>query len=485
MRKVCVGCCREYPPSVRSCDRDGLPLHDVLSSYGHDAHSMVGRVLDGRYMVEALLGAGGMGIVLRAHHVFLERRVAIKLLRPELLAFDAVRGRFFREARTASTISHPNVVDVVDFGVTRDDLCYLVMEYLEGTELGSFARGHGPMALSQVVKIGYEVSRALAAIHAAGVVHRDLKPENVWLLAGGLTDKANLKVLDFGIAGIMEAPDGERLTKHGHAIGTPHYMSPEQCQGEALDGRSDVYALGCILWELALGQPLFGGGSAVEILSQHITTLPTPPTTLRPDLPPWFDDLVLKCLAKTADQRWPSARALGAALGVHLARDLGPNAGVVPAATVPPAPSASISRVSPIEALDAPTTPIDPTDMQKLVAEASVVDLPRVRFGNADPFLSGVIIGAQPVPSTNILSIGLLTRADALALGGVDAVLEVVFHWGGRYRYLGAETEGRALLDAAETGDSVGRLFNRMVRQWPETETGKLGDDGRFIALEF
>jgi len=455
-----------------------------LSSYGADAQDIVGRVLDGRYMVEALLGAGGMGIVLRAHHVFLERQVAIKLLRPELLAFEAVRGRFFREARTASTIRHANVVEVVDFGVTRDDLCYLVMQYLEGQELGAFARTLGPIELSQAVQIGYEVTRALAAIHAAGVVHRDLKPENVWLLSGGLGDKARLKVLDFGIAGIMEAPEGERITRHGHAIGTPQYMSPEQCQGDVLDGRSDLYALGCILWELVVGEPLFDGGDAVDILSRQITVLPTAPSSHRPELPQWFDELVLKCLAKDREKRWSSARALGAALGVHLARDLGPGVGLVSAGTQPPGGAAAISRVSPIDALDSPTTPIAPDEMEKLVAESSVTELPRVRFGNADPFLSGIHIEEHTIPSTTILSIGVLNRADALALGGVDALLEVVFHWGGRYRYLGAESEGVALLEAAEKGDSVGRLYNRLIRHWPEAETGKRGEDGRFVALE-
>lgn len=482
MRKVCVGCCREYPPSVRHCDRDGLPLYDVLSSYGDDAHEMRGRVLDGRYLVDALLGAGGMGIVLRAHHVFLDRQVAIKLLRPELLAFEAVRDRFFREARTASTISHPNVVEVVDFGVTRDDLCYLVMEYLEGVELGKFVRGNGLIELNQAVQIGYEVSRALAAIHAVGVVHRDLKPENIWLLADGLGDKPRLKVLDFGIAGMMEAPDGERLTRHGQAIGTPQYMSPEQCRGQSLDGRSDVYALGCILWELATGYPLFDGDVATDILLRHITEPPPRPSSIRPDVPLWFDELVMKCLAKDPGQRWDSARAVGAALGVHLARRFHAGTGEGSLAPVPVRPESA--RISPIDALDSPTAPMAPAEMQQRVAETMGTELPAVRFGNADPFLSSIAIDEHTVPSTTIRSIGVLTRADALALGGVDALLEVVFHWGGRYRYLGAEAEGLALLEAANAGTSVGRLFNRVIRQWPETETGRFEESGRFRPLE-
>ena len=484
MRKVCIQCCREYAFDVGYCDRDGEPLHDVLTEYGHDAASVVGRVLDGRYLIDTLLGAGGMGIVLGARHVFLSRRVAIKLLRPELLAFKSVRGRFFREARTASTITHPNVVEVIDFGVTRDDLCYLVMEYLDGIDLGTRARGHGPMPVAEVMQIGYEVARALAAIHGAGVVHRDLKPENVALMSGP-ADRIQLKVLDFGVAGIMAAPDGERLTKHGHAIGTPHYMSPEQCEGEAVDGRSDVYALGCIMWELAVGRPPFGGANPLEILSAHITKSAPLPSTLRPNLPVWFDEIVMGCMAKDMNDRWGSARELGAAIGHRIARSVPtPSSGVVrPRLREGVGPG--LEAVLPMAAMDAPTTPIDAEQMRQMITESAAAATPRARLGNADPFLSGVVVDANPVPSTNISSVGLLPRNEALALGGVDAVLEVVFHWGGRYRYLGAEAEGRAILEAAEAGESVGRLFNRLVRDWPETETGKLGTRGVFEALEF
>jgi serine/threonine protein kinase len=485
MRKVCIQCCREYASNVGFCDRDGQHLHSILTEYGHDAASVVGRVLDGRYLVDAMLGAGGMGIVLGAHHVFLARRVAIKLLRPELLAFKSVRGRFFREARTASTISHPNVVEVIDFGVTRDDLCYLVMEYLDGIDLGTRARGQGPMPVAEVMQIGYEVARALAAIHAAGVVHRDLKPENVSLMSGGSADRIRLKVLDFGIAGIMAAPDGERLTKHGHAIGTPHYMSPEQCEGDAVDGRSDLYALGCIMWELAVGRPPFGGSTPLEILSAHITKSAPLPSTLRPSLPLWFDEIVMKCLAKRATDRWGSARELGAAIGHRIARSsLTPSSGIAR-----PRPReellSAVDQALPVAAMDAPTIPIDAEQMQQMITESAVTATPRVRLGNADPFLSRVVVNAYALPSTNISSVGLISRSEALALGGVDAVLEVVFHWGGRYRYLGAEAEGRALVEAAEAGESVGRLFNRLVRHWPETVTGKLGPKGVFEPLEF
>ena len=216
--------------------------------------ALVGSVVDGRYRIERVLGTGGMGAVYEAEHVEIGKKVALKVLHPQFSRQADLVARFRREARAASKVGHPNIVDVTDSGTTPDGDVYFVMERLDGLDLGEVLRHERRVAPDRVVAIGTQVCRALSAAHAAGIIHRDLKPENIFLVSReGVPDF--VKVLDFGIAkqdmGNQNSP--RRLTTPGIAMGTPEYMAPEQAAGKAIDGRVDIYSVGAILYEMLTG----------------------------------------------------------------------------------------------------------------------------------------------------------------------------------------------------------------------------------------
>ncbi|PKN54683.1 MAG: hypothetical protein CVU56_25330, partial [Deltaproteobacteria bacterium HGW-Deltaproteobacteria-14] len=295
----------------------------ALTRYETDPAALVGAVLDGRYRITEVLGRGAMGLVLGARHVFLDRPVAVKILHPTLLLLPETRQRFLREARAASQVDHPGVVSVSDFGVTPDGLHYLIMEYLEGTDLYAYTETHGAVSARTAAHIGVQVFDALVAIHAAGWVHRDLKPENLWVIAGSPPDAPTIKVIDLGIAGVMDAgrtgEERARLTQTGHTLGTVHYMSPEQVLAEDVDGRSDVYSMGCILWELVTGECTFEGTSQMAVMMKHMSETAEPPSARAAAVPAWFDAAVLRCLAKRREQRFATAADARAAFAAGLA----------------------------------------------------------------------------------------------------------------------------------------------------------------------
>ena len=265
---------------------------------------LVGKTVDGRYHVMELIGEGGMGKVYLAEHVEIGKRVALKVLHPSYSRMPDLVERFRREARAASKIGHPNIVDVTDSGTTPDGSVYFVMEYLEGVELGSVIEREGAIDVARALRIAGQICRALAAAHAAGIVHRDLKPENVFLITReGAADV--VKVLDFGIAKTTEAEAARerRLTSPGMAMGTPEYMAPEQAAGRPADARCDVYALGAIMYEMLTGQPPYAGDNFMEILTKKATQDPPPPVTVREELAPQVSDLVMAAMARNPDAR--------------------------------------------------------------------------------------------------------------------------------------------------------------------------------------
>lgn len=256
-----------------------------------------GRLLNGRYRLHSLIGRGGMAEVWRGEDLRLERRVAVKLLGestdPDRLA------RFRREARTVARLSHPNIVTGHDLGVDGG-VTYLVMELIEGTSLAT-RLAKGPLTVGDAVAIAGQVCDALAAAHAAGIVHRDIKPGNILLTPAG-----TVKVCDFGIARLLHASPTQ-LTTTGTVIGTSEYMAPEQASGAPVDGRTDLYALGCVLYAMLTGSPPFTADTLLAVLSQHLHRSPAPVASHRPGVPAPLAELVDQLLAKNPDDRPPTA----------------------------------------------------------------------------------------------------------------------------------------------------------------------------------
>jgi serine/threonine-protein kinase len=263
-----------------------------------------GDILVGRYEVDSLLGRGGMSSVYSAFDRTLARDVAIKVLATELVEDEVFVERFDREARAAASLSHRNVVAVFDSGVDGDAR-FIVMERVSGRTLSEVLRD-GPLPVRHAVEIALSVAQALGAAHAHGIVHRDVKPGNVMV-----GDDGQVKVLDFGIARTLAATS---LTLATSVIGTAGYLSPEQAKGGPLDARSDIYGLGCVIYEMLVGRPPFVADSAAAMVTQHATRPPTPPSSRRPQVSAALDQLVLRCLAKDPAERYDRAQALCAAL---------------------------------------------------------------------------------------------------------------------------------------------------------------------------
>jgi serine/threonine-protein kinase len=261
-----------------------------------------GTILGGRYRVESPLGQGGMGRVYAATHVLLGRRVAVKVLQRKYADQPAMVERFRNEARSASRMSHPNVVPVFDFGVTDANEAFLVMDLLEGEPLSDLVR-RGPLALDRLLAVLHQVAMALRAAHTAGVVHRDLKPANVFLLKGSPSESLRVQVLDFGMAKLLErGAQSDGLTAAGEILGTPEYMAPEQAVSGEIDRRTDIYAFGCLAFELWCGRPPFSGPNYVTILAKQLDEKPPALGELR-EGPAGLEALVSRALAKNRDER--------------------------------------------------------------------------------------------------------------------------------------------------------------------------------------
>ena len=302
--KKCPTCGEEYGDANTLCPSDGAVLQK-------DKDELVGQTLAGKYRVEARIDEGGMGAVYRATHVLMEKTVAIKVLHPALAADEKIVARFTREAKAASRISHPHALNVTDFGEDTNGIVYLVMEFIRGRTLKEIIRREGRMPLARVVEIIRQVCGALTAAHAEGVVHRDLKSDNIMLEeAGDGGDWA--KVLDFGIAKIIEVGNKDPgLTAPNLIIGTPQYMSPEQCaQASEIDSRSDIYSLGIILFEMLVGHVPFAGDSPTAIMMKHLQSPAPSVLEERPDLPPTVGRVVARSLSKRPEDRHQTAGEL-------------------------------------------------------------------------------------------------------------------------------------------------------------------------------
>ena len=314
----CPTCNKQFPAAGGFCPYDGTTLKAGSSSgpgptaprlpqppRAETYESLIGLELDDRYRIEKQIGEGGMGYVFLARHIVIEKPVAIKVLKREVARDKAVITRFVQEARAASRIGHPNIVDVTDFGTTPDGLTYQVMEYIEGQTLNHTVFADGPLRALRAIRIAAQIAKALAAAHHKGIVHRDLKPENVFVTEH--VERTDfVKIVDFGIAKVA----GEkRLTQTGAVFGTPEYMSPEQAAGRNdTDHRVDVYALGIILYEMLVGRVPLKGETTVRTIAMQIIDPIMPPTEANPkaDVSADLERVIMRCLEKRREDRFQS-----------------------------------------------------------------------------------------------------------------------------------------------------------------------------------
>ena len=414
------------------------------------AEGLVGIVLDGRYRLDALLGEGGMGAVYRAHHLAMDRRVAVKLLKPHLTQDHTALERFAREARSTQKVDSPHAVKVLDYGVTPHDDYYMVLEYLDGRTVQRELDVDGPFAPARVLHIAKHALFALGAAHRIGLVHRDIKPDNL-LLMRVADDPDFTKVLDFGVAKLMEgAAKSSRsqlsLTQAGMVFGTPEFMSPEQACGQTLDPRSDLYSLAATMFAMLTGCGMFQAGSAIEWLTMHARTPPPHLVDGNPGLAGYgeLDALLQRCFAKRPEGRPTDADAMIREIEAVEQR----LAGVAPASRPPKlvatfSPSTFIPALPPELAGDSvltpavTATPTAETKPEPLIAAPSTGEVP-VAAGHRGLWLligslviAGMIAVAIVVATAGKAKRVAAARPDAavadatrLALAPVDAAVD-------------------------------------------------------------
>jgi serine/threonine protein kinase len=300
----------------------------------------------GAYKVLHKIGEGGMGAVFLGEHTLLQRRAAIKVLLPSFSADQAVVRRFFNEARAVTRIADPGIVQVFDFGFHTDGSAFIVMELLEGETMARRQRRIRRFDVRDAVRLIRMACTSLSAAHAKGVVHRDLKPDNIFIVGDpAVTGGERPKILDFGIAKLSNESMDVEKTRTGTLIGTPVYMSPEQCRGAGdVDFRSDIYSIACVLYKLITGKPPFEGAGSGEIIAAHLREPPPFAAALVPDLPDMIDLVLQKCLKKDPSQRYQSMTELAEALGAteailhHSSQPTITYDGPIPAATMTPSP---------------------------------------------------------------------------------------------------------------------------------------------------
>jgi serine/threonine protein kinase len=306
--RVCPTCYAQEQESARYCGLCGTPLLEIKSS----ADQMVGQIIGGKFSIERLIGRGGMGDVYLACDRILDRKVAIKILNHRFRGDETVIIRFHKEAKSYARVNHANAVVLFDYGQLDDGNVYLVMEYVDGCNLTDYMRRiGGPMPQDIAHALASQLSEALIAAHAQGVVHRDLKPDNI-MLTEPTKGRLQVKILDFGIAKLLDDQSDNQLTQAGMVFGTPEFMSPEQAQGIEVDHRTDIYAFGMIVYYMLTHRLPFEGKNKIAILNQQVNDAPDPPSVLCPeaDIHPAFEQLVMGCLEKDRGDRYPSFEAV-------------------------------------------------------------------------------------------------------------------------------------------------------------------------------
>jgi serine/threonine protein kinase len=293
---------------VRFCPVDGALVTQAVQDPNLD------RVLMGQFELREIAGRGAMGTVYRAYQRTMDRIVAVKILRNEIIKEPGVLRRFLREARAAARLQHPNIVTVHMVGETDDGVPYLVMEHIDGVSLEAICEAQGPQPLARVLSFGRQIAAALSEAHSLGIVHRDLKPANILVTDRSRTPDL-VKVLDFGIAKLINTEaDQSMMTADGTIFGTPHYIAPEQASGGDVDHRVDLYSLGCILFRLATGVLPFEGTQSMQVVLKHLREEPPRPRSIDPHIPQGLEDLILACLQKSRSRRPDDAEQVIASL---------------------------------------------------------------------------------------------------------------------------------------------------------------------------
>ncbi|MEM9188040.1 MAG: protein kinase [Myxococcota bacterium] len=358
--KVCPRCALKYPNDNNVCFVDGATLEEAKDE-------RLGTVLNGRYLIEAPLGEGGMAIVYRGRHTLVDRPVAIKIMNAEMARNPSMRERFRREAKNAASVQHPHIIQIDDFGETEDGTCFMVMELLNGLALTDLIE-RGPMPPSEVALLGVQIAQGLARAHDFDVIHRDLKPDNIFVCN---PDNAPLvKIVDFGIARSMHDP---RLTNAGEIFGTPQYLAPERITSIDAGPSADLYALGTIFFEMLTGQTPFDADDIPSFFIKHMKETPPRPSALAPQCPRRLEELILGLLEKKPEDRPVDAHQVIRELSALAPKDS-------PRSVPPPPIGPAAQKSSP-----APTLP--PTTLESWAKRAVLFDqmLRRVYPSGAAP----------------------------------------------------------------------------------------------------
>lgn len=347
-KRACISCSSEFTGGEIVCPHDGTTLTPLAQD------TMVGRTLADRYQILEIIGGGGMGQVYKARHVLMNRIVAIKVLHAHLVTNADALKRFQLEAQAASCLSLPNILTVYDFGLTPEGHPYMVMDFLEGTSLESVLDNEGRISVERALRVFSQVCAGLAHAHQKGVVHRDIKPSNIMLVNYG-EEKDFVKIVDFGIAKLLnhhsDGPGGAaNLTRTGEVFGSPNYMSPEQCRGQSLDIRSDIYSLGCVMYKALTGRTPIQGKDIIELLFKQVSETAKPFREVCPELelPAEIEFIVFKAIAKEPDERFQNMSEFKAALDACGGNALSDRLQVVPSAMLTTGAVGSVPTERPV-----------------------------------------------------------------------------------------------------------------------------------------
>lgn len=407
-------------PSDGSDENEITKVHEAFPATPNGKASLLGQTIEGKYRIDAKIGIGGMGAVYRAQRLLIGDEVAIKILHAEHIIQPEAMERFRREAQAAARLKHPNAVSVYDFGVTVDGLGYLVMELVEGQSLRQIIKQQGPLTPSAAAEVISQVCAALHAAHQQHIVHRDLKPDN--MIVNATIAGLRVKVLDFGIAKLRDMA-ASNLTQTGSVMGTPHYMSPEQCLGEELDSRSDIYSLGIVIYEMLAGVVPFNSPTSTAVIVQHVNQQPPSLRTFNLSISPSVEAVVLHALAKKQADRPQSADAL--------AREL--SLAVNPASHQSSASASSFASGPPLSTV--PQQGFQPTMVMRTPVS-----------GNTPIGSLHSAVATQPQPITRAKPIGIMAGLAALVLlAGSIALYFMFFSFSAK----------RAILDEVKKGNLI------------------------------